>query len=88
MLHYYTFWKYKNKQQPSLNHKLLPWQAGSTNISHIKLLKPKLYQFITVETVNIQTQTEPTIPKSNPLDFMTVTTNLSLTEDLKKKDTS
>jgi hypothetical protein len=31
---------------------------------------------------------EPTIPNTNPLDCMTATTNLSLTEDLKKKDTS
>jgi len=38
--------------------------------------------------MNIQTQTEPTIPATKPLDFTTVTTNLSLTEDLKKKDTS
>ena len=38
--------------------------------------------------MNIPTQTEPTIPATNPLDFMTVITNLSLTEDLKKKDTS
>ena len=35
------------------------------------------------------TQKEPTCitPATNPLKFMTVTTNLSLTEDLKKKDT-
>jgi hypothetical protein len=38
--------------------------------------------------MNIPTPTEPTLPDTNPLDFMTVTTNLSLTEDLKKKDTS
>jgi len=31
---------------------------------------------------------EPSIPAVNPLDFMTVATNLSLTEDLKKKRTS
>jgi hypothetical protein len=37
--------------------------------------------------MNIPTQIEPTIPATNPLDFMTVATNLSLTEDLKKKDT-
>jgi hypothetical protein len=37
--------------------------------------------------MNIPTQIEPTIPNTNPLDFMTVTTNLLLTEDLKKKDT-
>jgi hypothetical protein len=36
---------------------------------------------------NIPTQIEPTIPATNPLDFITVATNLSLTEDLKKKDT-
>jgi len=38
--------------------------------------------------MNIRTQIEPTIPATNPLEFMTVATNLSLTEDLKKKDTS
>jgi len=38
--------------------------------------------------MNIPTKIEPTIPNTNPLDFMTVTTNLSLTEDLRKKDTS
>jgi hypothetical protein len=38
--------------------------------------------------MNIQTQTEPTIPATKPLDFTTVATNLSLTVDLKKKDTS
>jgi len=37
--------------------------------------------------MNIPTQIEPNIPATNPLDFMTITTNLSLTEDLKKKDT-
>jgi len=37
---------------------------------------------------NEQSNSEPTIPAINPLDFMTVATNLSLTEDLKKKDTS
>jgi hypothetical protein len=36
----------------------------------------------------IPTQIEPTIPNINPLDFMTVITNSSLTEDLKKQDTS
>jgi hypothetical protein len=38
--------------------------------------------------MNIPTQIEPTIPASNPLDLMTVATNLSLTEDLKMIDTS
>jgi len=38
--------------------------------------------------MNIPTQIEPTIPATDPLDFMTATTNLSLTEDLKKEDTS
>jgi len=38
--------------------------------------------------MDIPTQLEPTIPDTNPLDFMTVTTNLSLTENLKKQDTS
>jgi hypothetical protein len=38
--------------------------------------------------MNIPTQRELTIPDTNPLDFMTVTTNLSLTEDLKKNDAS
>jgi hypothetical protein len=38
--------------------------------------------------MNFPTQREPTIPATNPLDFMTVITDLSLTEDLKKKDTS
>jgi hypothetical protein len=38
--------------------------------------------------MNIPTQIEPTISNTDPLDFMTVTTNLSLTEDLKKKYTS
>ena len=38
--------------------------------------------------MNIPTRIEPTIPATNPLDFMTVATNLSLTEDPKKKDTS
>jgi len=33
--------------------------------------------------MNIPTRIEPTIPDTNPLDFMTVTTNLSPTEDLK-----
>jgi len=36
--------------------------------------------------MNILTQTEPIFPATNPLEFMTVATNLSLTEDLKKKD--
>jgi len=36
----------------------------------------------------IPTRIEPTIPNINPLDFMTVITNSSLTEDLKKQDTS
>jgi len=38
--------------------------------------------------MNIPTQIEPTIPASNLLDFMTVATNLSLTEDINRKDTS
>jgi len=38
--------------------------------------------------MNIPTQLERTVPNINPLDFMTVKTNLSLTEDLKKQDTS
>jgi hypothetical protein len=38
--------------------------------------------------MNIPIQIEPTIPNTNPLDLMPVTTNPSLTEDLKKKDTS
>jgi hypothetical protein len=35
--------------------------------------------------MNIATQIEPTIPDTNPLDFMMVTTNLSLTEHLKER---
>ena len=38
--------------------------------------------------MNIPTQREPINPATNPLEFMTVATNLSLTEDLKKEDTS
>jgi hypothetical protein len=38
--------------------------------------------------MNIPTQIEFTIPATNPFDFMTVATNLTVTEDLKKKDTS
>jgi hypothetical protein len=38
--------------------------------------------------MNIATQIEQTIPNTNPLDFMTVITYLSLREDLKKKATS
>ena len=38
--------------------------------------------------MSIPIQIEPTIPRTNPLGFMRVTTNVSLTEDLKKKDTS
>ena len=38
--------------------------------------------------MNIPTQIEPAIPATNPLDFMTVATNLSLPKDLKKKNTS
>ena len=34
--------------------------------------------------MNIPTRKQPTFTDSNPLDFMTVTTNVSLTEDLKK----
>ena len=37
--------------------------------------------------MKIPTQIEPTIAATNPLNFMTVATNLSLTEDPKKKDT-
>ena len=37
--------------------------------------------------MNILTQTEPTIQATNPLDFMTFATNLSLMEDPNKKDT-
>jgi hypothetical protein len=36
----------------------------------------------------IPTRIEPTIPNINQLDFMTVITNSSLTEDLKKQNTS
>jgi len=38
--------------------------------------------------MNFPTQIEPNTANTNPLDFMTVTTNLLLTEDLKQKDTS
>ena len=38
--------------------------------------------------MNIPNQIEPTIPSTNALDFMTVAANLSLKEDLRKKDTS
>jgi hypothetical protein len=38
--------------------------------------------------MKIPTQIEPTIAATNPLNIMTVATNLSLTEDLKKKDTT
>jgi hypothetical protein len=37
--------------------------------------------------MNMPTQIEPNIPATNPLEFLTVATNLSLTEDLKKNDT-
>jgi hypothetical protein len=37
--------------------------------------------------MNIPIQIEPIIPATNPLDFMTGATNLSPTEDLKKKYT-
>ena len=38
-------WKYRNKRQPpTLNYKILPGQAGSTNIPHVKLSKPNLHQ--------------------------------------------
>jgi hypothetical protein len=38
--------------------------------------------------MNIPTQTQPTFPDTNTLRFMTVSTNVSLTEGLKKQDTS